>query len=91
VDELLARATQNVDPDAPGAFWHIFANLLSMLPWAAMFWWNLLFIVVGALLGWRRGRPGEGMAWAAVLGPVGWLVLMTKPRRCPHAPPPLRH
>ncbi|OOG56780.1 hypothetical protein [Rhodanobacter sp. C03] len=91
MDELLARASQGVDPDAPGAFWQIFVNLLNMLPWAAMFWWNLLFIAVGALLGWWRGRTAEGIVWALVLGPIGWAVILAKPRpKPPVRPPPLR-
>ncbi|GGY22452.1 hypothetical protein GCM10008098_14570 [Rhodanobacter panaciterrae] len=92
MDELIARASQGVDPDAPGAFWQIFVNLLNMLPWAAMFWWNLLFVAVGALLGWWRGRTAEGIVWALVLGPIGWVVILAKPRPRPRAePPPLRH
>ena len=91
MDELLARASQGVDPDAPGAFWQIFVNLLNMLPWAAMFWWNLLFVAVGAVLGWWRGRTAEGIVWALVLGPIGWVVILVKPRPKPPArPPPLR-
>jgi hypothetical protein len=91
VDELLAKATQGVDPDAPGAFWHIFFNLLNMLPWAAMFWWSLLFVAVGALLGWWRGRLFEGIVWAWVLGPLGWIVILARPRPAPRPqPPPLR-
>lgn len=91
MDELLAKATQGVDLDAPGAFWHVFINLLNLLPWAAMFWWNLLFIVVGALLGWWRGRLAEGIVWALVLGPIGWVVILARPRHQPPArPPPLR-
>ncbi|GAB2549567.1 hypothetical protein [Rhodanobacter koreensis] len=91
MDELLAKATQGVDLDAPGAFWHVFINLLNLLPWAAMFWWNLLFIVVGALLGWWRGRLAEGIVWALVLGPIGWVVILARPLHQPPArPPPLR-
>jgi hypothetical protein len=91
VDELLARATQGVDPDAPGAFWRIFFHLLNMLPWAAMFWWSLLFVAVGALLGWWRGRLFEGIVWAWVLGPIGWIVILSRPRPAPRPqPPPLR-
>jgi hypothetical protein len=90
LDELLAKATEGVDPDAPGAFWHIFFNLLNMVPWAAMFWWSLLFMAVGALLGWWRGRWVEGVVWAAVLGPFGWIVIMTRPRVPPrNGPPPM--
>ncbi len=88
MDELLAKATAGVDPDAPGAFWHVFLNLLNIVPWAAMFWWNLLFVLVGALLGWWRGRLLEGLVWAAVLGPVGWIVIVAKTRRRPGTKPP---
>jgi hypothetical protein len=88
MDELLARATQGVDLDAPGAFWQVFFNLLNMLPWAAMFWWSLLFVAVGLLLGWWRGRTVEGALWAWVLGPIGWIVILAKPRRKPPAKPP---
>jgi len=90
MDDLLAKAMQGVDPDAPGAFWQVFLNLLNMVPWAAMFWWSLLFVAMGAALGWWRGRTLEGALWAWVLGPIGWIVILLKPRRRPHAgPPPL--
>ncbi|HTM28250.1 MAG TPA: hypothetical protein VL097_02725 [Rhodanobacter sp.] len=91
MDEWLARATYGVDLDAPGAFWHVFFNLWSMVPWATLFWWNLLFVAIGALLGWWRGRLLEGVAWAWVLGPIGWIVVLCRPRPRPVAvPPPLR-
>lgn len=91
MDDLLAKATQGVDLDAPGAFWHVFVNLLNLLPWAAMFWWNLLFVVVGALLGWWRGRLAEGIVWALILGPIGWFVIFARPRVQPSAKPPPLH
>ena len=91
MDELLARATQVVDLDAPGASLQVFFNLLNLMPWAAMFWWSLLFVAVGSLLGWWRGRTLEGAVWAWVLGPIGWIVILSKPRRKPlPKPPPLR-
>lgn len=86
--EWLARATQGVDPDAPGAFIHVFFNLLNMVPWAAMFWWNVVFVAVGALIGWWRGRWLEGVLWAWVLGPIGWIVVLFKTRRRPREEPP---
>ena len=90
MDELLAKAVQGVDVDAPGATWHVFVNLLGMLPWAAMFWWNVVFILVGALLGWWRGRLWQGVIWAALLGPLGWIVICVKRGAVPPAlPPPL--
>lgn len=85
MDELLAKALHGVVPGAPGAFWQIFGNLMAAMPWPALIWWNLLFIAVGAALGWWRGRLVQGVVWSAVLGPIGWLMLL----RCRNVPPPL--
>lgn len=82
----IAHALQGIDPDAPGAFWQVFWRLWVSLPWAALFWWSVVFVVVGAVLGWWRGRFWEGVVWAWLLGPVGWLVLWLRTR----SPPPLR-
>jgi len=89
MDELLTHATQGVDMDAPGAIWQIYANLLALVPWAALFWWSVVFIVVGGLLGWWRGSWQRGVVWAAVLGPIGWVVILLKRRGASHAPPSL--
>lgn len=81
---------QGVDLDSPGAFLQIFSNLMGMLPWAALFWWSVVFVVVGAALGWLRGRTVEGIVWAAALGPIGWIVVLMRPRpRTKAVPPPL--
>jgi len=86
MDELLAKATQGVDPDSPGAFMQIFMNLMGLVPWVSLFWWSVLFVVVGALLGWWRGRTLEGIVLALLLGPIGWVVVL-RPRK--PVPPPL--
>jgi len=88
MDELLAKASQGVDPDAPDAFFQIFLNLLNLMPWAAMFWWSVAFVVVGAVLGWFRGRTVEGIVWAAALGPIGCIVILIRPKSKPRAEPP---
>lgn len=88
MEEWLDKATRGVDMDSPDAFLHIFLNLMNMVPWAAMFWWSVVFVVVGALLGWWRGRLVEGIVWAAVLGPFGWVVVLMRPRPRPAAEPP---
>lgn len=41
--------------------------------------WFVLFGAVGALIGKRKGRQVAGLAWAMVLGPVGWLVVWLGP------------
>jgi hypothetical protein len=87
MEELLAKATQGVDLNAPDAYVHIFINLMAMIPWAALFWWNLVFVAVGALLGWWRGKLWAGVIWALVLGPIGWVIVVLAPRSA--KPPPL--
>ena len=87
MEELLAKASQGVDMDAPDAYLHILMNLMAMVPWAALFWWNLAFVAVGALLGWWRGKLLAGVIWALVLGPIGWVVVLLTPKSA--KPPPL--
>jgi hypothetical protein len=87
MEELLAKAMKGVDPDSPGAFFHIFFNLMNIVPWTALFWWSVAFVAVGGLLGWWRGRVTEGIVWALVLGPIGWIIVLRAPRSA--KPPPL--
>jgi len=90
VEQWLEKAMQGVDPDSPDAFLHIFVNLMAMVPWGALVLWNVLFVAVGALLGWWRGRTVEGIVWAAVLGPIGWIIVLARPRaKGTPTPPPL--
>jgi len=90
VEQWLDKAMQGVDPDSPDAFLHIFLNLMGMVPWGMLLWWNVVFVAVGALLGWWRGRTVEGVVWAAVLGPIGWIVVLTRARAgSKSVPPPL--
>ena len=56
----------------------------------ALWGWALAITVAcaaaGALIGLARGRWLAGLLWGAVLGPIGWLViLLTRPNRveCP--------
>ncbi len=79
--DLIARATQGIDLTAPGAFWQVCVRLLELVPWWQLLWFNVLWLTGGALLGWWRGRIGEGVAWAALLGPIGWAVIVVRGRR----------
>lgn len=87
MDELLAKAMQGVDPTEPGAFMHMFTNLMALVPWGQLIVWQVVFIVVGALLGWWKGRLKAGVIASLVLGPLGWVVPFL-PRRGPPSLPP---
>jgi hypothetical protein len=46
----------------------------------------LLSAVVGALIGQSKGRPTAGAFWGLLLGPLGWLVVVSVPderAKCP--------
>ena len=86
MNELLARAMQGVDPDDPGAFLQIFTNLMGLVPWGELIVWQIVFIVVGALLGYWKGRTKAGVIASLILGPFGWIVPFL-PRRTPPATP----
>jgi hypothetical protein len=87
MDELIAKATQGVDMSSPDASLHIFLNLMNMLPMAALFWWSVVFVAIGALLGWWRGRLMAGVVWSLALGPIGWIIVLLIPKLA--KPPPL--
>jgi hypothetical protein len=89
MDELLAKAMQGVDPAEPGAFLQIFLNLMGLVPWGQLIVWQIVFVVVGALLGWWRGRLKAGVIASLILGPLGWIVPFL-PRRTPLPLPPAR-
>jgi hypothetical protein len=41
----------------------------------ALLFWLPINLLVGGLTGRSKGRVGEGIALALLLGPIGWLIL----------------
>ena len=78
---------QGVDPDDPAASLRIFNNLMGLVPWWNLIAWQIFFVLVGALLGWWRGRTMAGIVAALVLGPFGWIIPFL-PKRTPSSPAP---
>ncbi|MBS0383585.1 MAG: hypothetical protein JSR56_14260 [Proteobacteria bacterium] len=79
MNSLLQKLLQGVDPGAPGAFWQILHNLLALVPWWPLIWFTGACAVVGAVIGWWRGRIALGIVLGVVVGPVSWLVLWAMP------------
>jgi hypothetical protein len=53
---------------------------------AFLIFWLPISLVLGAIVGKARGRVGAGMFLSALLGPIGWLVILIGPdyrRKCP--------
>lgn len=79
MNELLQRVLQGVDLEAPGAFVQILHNMLALVPWWQLLWFTVGCAVVGAALGWWRGRIALGVVLGVVVGPIGWLALWALP------------
>ena len=65
--------------------------LLDPALWAWMTAFTVLSIAGGALIGRYKGRMTAGIVWAAVLGPLGWLVIglsRSKRQACPECAAP---
>ncbi len=59
------------------------AVLLDPALWAWMTALTVVCIAVGALIGWLKGRTAAGIIWAAVLGPVGWIIVAISKSKLP--------
>ncbi len=60
--------------------------LLDPALWAWMTAFTVISIAGGALIGRLKGRMAAGIVWAAVLGPIGWIVVAlsrSKLQACP--------
>lgn len=79
LEDLLAKVTRGVNPDSPDAFARIFENIMALVPWWPLFWFTVFCVVIGAGLGWWRGRVWLGAGLALLLGPVGWFALWVFP------------
>ena len=49
--------------------------LLDPTLWAWMTAFTVVSIAGGALIGRVKGRMTAGIIWAAVLGPIGWIIV----------------
>ncbi|HJU25788.1 MAG TPA: hypothetical protein VJ722_03840 [Rhodanobacteraceae bacterium] len=79
MDTLLQKLLQGVDPNAPGAFWKLLHNMLALVPWWPLVWFTVACAIVGAAIGWWRGRMGLGIALGVVVGPIAWIALWALP------------
>lgn len=93
MQELLQKALHGVDPEAPGAFWQIFVNLMGLVPWWPMLWFTLACVAGGLAIARYRGSSyRRAVFWALVLGPFGWLISwyqVPPPRPCPRCGKPV--
>lgn len=75
------------DPEAMQALLHqCVSALLDPTLWAWAIGLTVICALVGALIGWSKGRWVAGLVWGAALGPIGWLVIALSKsslRECP--------
>lgn len=79
MNALLQRLLQGVDPGTPGAFWRLLHNMLALVPWWPLVWFTLACAVIGAVIGWWRGRVALALALGLVVGPIAWVALWALP------------
>lgn len=60
--------------------------LLDPTLWAWMIGLTIVSIAGGALIGWAKGRTLAGIVWAALLGPIGWIVVALGKSNLPACP-----
>ncbi|NCT68129.1 MAG: hypothetical protein GXC76_10905 [Rhodanobacteraceae bacterium] len=87
----LAQLDQT-DPDAVQALLQTcVATLLDPRLWAWALYLTLGCALVGALIGYAKGRWLAGLVWGAALGPIGWLVVALQKSNLPECPECSRH
>jgi hypothetical protein len=62
------------------------ATLLDPLLWKWALFITLACALVGAFIGWAKGRWLAGLVWGALLGPIGWLVIALSRSGHPECP-----
>jgi ribosomal protein L40E len=84
--DALSKVDQT-DPDAMQALLNqCVSTLLDPTLWEWALGLTLVCALIGALIGWVKGRWLAGMIWGAALGPIGWLVIALSKsglRECP--------
>jgi len=69
-------AIDTTDPEAVQALLNqCVATLLDPVMWEWAIGITIACALVGALIGWAKGRWIAGLIWGAALGPIGWLVI----------------
>ncbi|HEX7348661.1 MAG TPA: hypothetical protein VF264_03280 [Rhodanobacteraceae bacterium] len=79
VGDLLQQLLKGVTPGAPGAFWQVLHNAFELVPWWPLIWFTVACAVIGAVLGWWRGRVATGIVLGLVIGPIAWAALWALP------------
>lgn len=56
-----------------------------------LFFWIIIGGVVGGLIGSTRNNVGSGILWGALLGPIGWIIVLCLDNRpqCPECKGPV--
>jgi len=88
--ECTLTSLSNVDQTDPVAIQDLMRvcidTLLDPVLWEWALALTLICALVGAAIGWAKGRWLAGFVWGAALGPIGWVVIAlskTTLRECP--------
>lgn len=88
--ECTLSAVTQIDQTDPEAIQALMRQCVHTLLDPTLWEWALLFTlvcaIVGALIGWSKGRWVSGLVWGAALGPIGWLVTALSKSNLPECP-----
>ena len=77
--ECTLAALSKIDTGDPVAVQDLLQTCIGTLLDPTLWEWAIAFTLVcalvGAVVGWAKGRWIAGMVWGAALGPIGWLVI----------------
>lgn len=88
--ECTFAALSNLDTADPDAVQALLNTCVSTLLDPSLWEWaigiTLVCALIGAWIGWIKGRWVAGLIWGAALGPIGWVVTALSKsslRECP--------
>lgn len=84
------QALTNLDQSDPEAVQALLQSCVGVLLDPTLWLWaiglTVACAVVGALIGVAKGRWLAGLAWGALLGPIGWVVIALAKSHLPECP-----
>lgn len=77
--ECTLTSLGNVDQTDPDAIQALLRQCIDTLLDPVLWEWalvlTLICALIGAAIGWAKGRWLPGFIWGAALGPIGWVVI----------------
>lgn len=84
--DAIDRLLKDINLSDPAGLRILALRVLHQVDWWFLLWLTLASAVVGLLLGRVKGTPLKGLILGALLGPIGWAILLFSKGRLPECP-----